>query len=367
MNKCIFVKNKDGKIWVFPTRNIKTAICIYQPSSTKGIVLKKIIPLLVKIGMCSIFKKFGLEEIDYDLSNEIKEYLFSIYGSDHIQFSVFYGTPGTQQKTTIQIFNGDSILGYCKITESIELYEVFQKEDKILKYLAEKNVSNVPISKGCNDINGKIFVFVQSTNKLLNSTEHHSLGTLELEFLKVLYEKTVQNITFYQSDFFSSISFLRDNIQLLVKYGFSAKVFEKSISIITSHYKSKYTYSVIHRDFTPWNMYCSESKLYVFDFEYAKYTYPPYIDIVHYLSQTNIFEKKMDPNNNVEKILGEMEKIKSQIAVDNVDVLIISYLIDIISLYIEREHRLLSNETLDKINYWYKMLLVVHQELEKEL
>ena len=48
MDNYIRITNKDKKIWILPSRNLKVALCLYQPSSVKGKALRQLLPVLVK-------------------------------------------------------------------------------------------------------------------------------------------------------------------------------------------------------------------------------------------------------------------------------------------------------------------------------
>ena len=57
-------------------------------------------------------------------------------------------------------------------------------------------------------------------------------------------------------------------------------------------------------------MFEEKKRLFVFDFEYAKMTYPPYLDWFHFFTQTSIFEQGMD----AEKIFEAYKRSKSSIS-----------------------------------------------------
>ena len=77
-----------------------------------------------------------------------------------------------------------------------------------------------------------------------------------------------------------------------------------AIETVEEYLRQVCTFSVYHGDFTPWNMFEEDDKIFVFDFEYGKFSYPPYLDLLHYFTQSSIFEKKKSVN----KIMRDFSK-----------------------------------------------------------
>jgi aminoglycoside phosphotransferase (APT) family kinase protein len=50
--------------------------------------------------------------------------------------------------------------------------------------------------------------------------------------------------------------------------------------------------SVSHGDFTPWNMYCDEQRLYVYDWEMARNGMPMLFDLFHFTYQSLILQQR---------------------------------------------------------------------------
>lgn len=79
------------------------------------------------------------------------------------------------------------------------------------------------------------------------------------------------------------------------------------------------------------------------DFEYAKRTYPPYLDAVHYLLQKNFFVDGLNDANQIYSSLKESsiwKKFDDRRSLE----MVIMYLLEIINLYLSRT----SEESLDE-------------------
>lgn len=113
--KYLKITNKDGKVWLMPKQHMKTGLELYQPSSKKGMLLKRWLPWLYWLK--PLMGKLGMSDIEYVMDPQIHHIIEKEFNQDAVEYSVFEGTPCVHQKTTIQIFKGENILGYCKVTK----------------------------------------------------------------------------------------------------------------------------------------------------------------------------------------------------------------------------------------------------------
>lgn len=358
--KYLLLQNKDGKKWLLHENKLKTALCLYQPSSAKGILVKKMLPVLVKIPLIPnvIYEKFGIRRMKKNITPQEKAFFSGLYSdAKDIQFSVFFGTPGTHQKITIQISEEDHILGYCKITENQEIYRIFRHEQNILKYLEVAGITNIPKCIRCEMVGDGRYVFAQTTVKSIYSTVRHELGKPELDFIHTMAERTEKTVSFENTDFYQSIQKLYCKIPSLKEKGFFTENVEKACNCVISYYQQQNTFSACHRDFTPWNTFVENGKMYVFDFEYAGYYYPAYLDAIHYLIQTAIYEKKMSPQDIFALYQNACESGVLKGLFSNPKIALQAYLVDIISLYVTRGEDFLKDEGAVKLlNIWFELL-----------
>lgn len=318
----IMVENSDGKRWLLPFRHMKTALEIYEPSGIKGKALKKALPLP---GVANTCNKLGLCTCcEVILDEELKKLLDRLYNK--YEYAVFCGTPSTDQKLTIQIFNNSEILGYCKIGSSKRIASLFAHEKSILDILEKSNVENVPRCKGIFPIGQVASVFVQTTEKKVGSVTEHSFGLKHNEFLKTIYEKTKETVMFEKTDLYASLMYLKENINY-VKSEFKPSVKNALDGALLSYREKNVIWGVCHRDFTPWNTCVVDSKLFVFDFEYALRYAPKEIDRWHFYTQTCLYERNMSPEAIASEFRQKYIRNKGDIEM---------YLLDNISMYIQR-------------------------------
>lgn len=351
------ISNSDGKEWLMPNKNIATGLLLYQPIAWRGKLLKTWFPVVNMIDVAGIVKRcLHIEEISNPISEKLRSLLCEIFKSSNLEFSIFNGTPCAHQKVTIQIYQGRNIWGYCKVSKNPELIEIFQREKAYLDWLNERKVNNVPKCLCCKKVDDDTWMFVQTTTKTSRSRFPHTLGDLELNFLKQLSEKTKCVVPFSQTEMFKSLNMLEE------MGGLGNKDVIRAFEIVRDYYghRREEVFSAYHSDFTPWNMFVETGNLFVFDWEYAGRTYLPYLDIIHYIVQTNIFENKSDAKDLYDSLFVRNKRVlETYFSSPNIAVL--SYLLDIIAKYSLRDK---DHETPDTIMLQQKRVRLIHLVLQ---
>lgn len=339
--------NADGKTWLMPARNMQVAMNLYQPSGVKGKLLKCFFPYLHTIRLVrSVIKA---ERTVGELQEDLRNLLCRIFHTSDLEFAVFFGTPCVHQKITIQLSQGNRILGYCKVTNNKEITQLFQGEAEILQRLEKQGIKGIPRCLYCDEINEGIHLFVQSTTKTQKSQVPHKWGTFHETFLEELQRRTQQTILFEDSDYYQTLRGLQSRLDWLSSTT-NRKLIERTIGkIINIHSGKQVEFSVYHADFTPWNMFVEKGKLFVFDWEYARLTYPPQLDRYHFFTQTAIFEKHWRAS----EIIGYMKSEKgSWINKEKYSL----YLIDVIARFTIREKGNVTGDIAKSFSLWTNLL-----------
>lgn len=282
--------NADGKYWTMPVRSMRTAMNLYQPSGIKGKMLKDLLPLLHWLP--PVRKAIHAEHMRCSLKEELHTLLCKVFEVNEIEFSIFEGTPSVHRKITMQLTCGKRILGYCKLSESNDIKELFVKEGEMLKWLERKGVMDIPKTLYCGTLDNGVHIFIQSTAKTASSTIIHKWGKLHEEFLTRQHDRTKQKVLFENSDYYKTLLALEEHIEWLPD-NVDPVVITKATAIARGRFGGREVeFSAYHGDFTPWNMFVEKNRLFVFDFEYAAKSYPPGLDRYHFFTQTAVFERK---------------------------------------------------------------------------
>ena len=159
---------------------------------------------------------------------------------------------------------------------------------------------------------------------------------------------------FEQTDFCCDLRRLEGRLSQLS----GASIVEKAMAEVRYYYAGREVeFSAFQADFTPWNMFEEGGELFVFDWEYARLTYPPRLDYFHFRIQTSIFEQHLPADvicagfeadgNRLNGIYGDYRfSLKC-------------YLLAVMSLYVNREDNLLAKDTIKHIEFWINILRIM--------
>lgn len=341
--------NADGKRWWMPARHMAVGMNLYQPSGTKGKLLKRGLPWLHRNPV--VRKVLHAERMQLALGDELRELLERIFGQQGLEFAIFGGTPCVHQKITMQLSQDSHILGYVKVTESKEIYGIFNHEKKILDTLHTQGIGQVPECLYFGTLKNGLHLFVQSTLKTQQSEVVHAWSDKHEQFLNSLAVHTRQKLAFEETDFCRDLNALEERLPLLG----NPKVLCKTLQEVKERYAGrKVEFSAFQGDFTPWNMFVEKGQLFVFDWEYARMTYPPRLDYFHFMIQTAVFEERLS----AEEIAHRYASLRSELTGTwkNPDQALQCYLLAIMSIYLQREQGELGGDTIRCMDLWLALL-----------
>lgn len=351
--KYIKIHNKLGKIWIIPCSNMRAGLNLYQPSSLKGRFAKKVLPFIKYLPF--LLKICGAEQKLLSVSGETESLAKRVFGAGEYSYSLFLGTPGVHQKITMQVFDENKIYGYCKFTDKADIAKIFAGEQENLKYLRDRNVIGIPKCLYCGSFADDMSAFVQDTEKTNNSEAVHELNDIHIDFLLRLEKLTLTSCSYERSDYKKTVSALNAHAEYLSDFISSAEL-RRILADTELELAGKTEFSFYHSDFTPWNMFLNDEKIFVFDFEYAKRTYPGLLDAFHFFTQTAIFEKRWSAS----RIYSEFKRIfvygvYSKLF-ENSELSYRYYLIDIISMYALRNNGRYDSVEEQCMNIWCELL-----------
>lgn len=355
--------NADGKRWIMPVRNMRVAMNLYQPSWINGKLLKALFPYLHWIGAVS--KAIHAEKMTCRLKPELEAKLTRLFGVTDIEFSIFCGTPSVHQKITMQVSHGKRILGYCKFSDNKEVVDVFKREKDTLDFLHGKGMTAVPVCLCCEEMYKGVWMFVQTTTKSLRSIIDHAWCARETTFLKELHERTRQTLCFEDTDYHNNICWLSSHLGWIKEMDEGGIVRKGIDTVLARLSKQRMEYSFHHGDFTPWNTYVEQGQLYAFDLEYAKHTYPPFLDYFHFFTQMAIFEKHLDAVGVWQLYQTNKSDVEELFGSGNADFSYLLYLLGIIAHFLKRENGAIGGDVLKTIRIWIELTKLVCDEQSK--
>lgn len=352
--KMLCFKNKFGKEWLieaYSRKALSKGLCLYDPISFKGKIVKRLLPLFYRF-LCFLFpSKFRVLYLEITpFLSELIQKSFKLQDGFHCNF--FFGTPGTNQKIVVQIDDGKRIFGYIKAASNNETIRVFRDEFNRLNSLNQNGVNNIPQALLLTE-EDKAGFFVQTSSKSFNYSQNDRLMTQAIDFIKMLNQKTERTILFQDSFFWKSISSIGFGD---IKDSFIRDSYLRSISYIENKFWNSFViFSVSHGDFTPWNTYFTNNAFYSFDFEYSRETMPKYIDLFHWITSVYIFHNKNDAN----KLVKQLLCLNIGLSKDNLHDLAIMYFTYEICFYLSRDKEMICKIDYEHIRFYSKALVLL--------
>lgn len=346
------IENNDGKVWLMPVSKLRTAMNLYQPSGVKGKLLKRWFPVLHRLPLLK--EKLHIKTTRCSLADDLYDKLCQIFHTDRLEFAVFCGTPCVHQKLTIQLSIGSKILGYCKISDHSEVDELFEREGNFLKQLEHLGIDSIPRIVFSGEWRSGIHLLVQTTCKTNHSQVVHQWGLLHEKFLHRIYTQTKQKLQFEETDYYCTLSDLNQHLDWIPSEELKSIVSGAIDKVYQVNSGKTVEYAVYHADFTPWNMFVEKGTLFVFDWEYARMTYPPMLDRYHFFTQTVIFEKHWQGK----EIIAFLQSPNANWVNREKYIL---YLLDIISRFTVREKGAVNGDIARSMKIWNDLLVYLNK------
>ena len=364
LNKIYTTQNKgqsymifchSDKTWIFPSKCIKPALELYQPSTFKGNVLKKMVEL--SASNKAVQAKLGIKSKEMELNKNIKELVDKIaynIQSPHKEIYVagYMGDTSSEQneKVTLQIYDENQILVYLKITDKEKVGMNFDREIDALNSLKEKGIENIPEVLAEEHIDG-LQIFGQSTFRGLNCKIKLKLGLEQMEFVKKINSTNLAELDYEETDIFKSVEYVKSVIGCFTEN--QQKVLNQAIELVEEGLKEeKHSYGFYHGDFTPWNVYYDYGVMQVFDFEYCEEYMPIYMDIFHYFTQMSVLGMNNETGGTIH-LYKKYRKIIEQY-VTNPELVYLCYLLHIVGFYNKRTKS--EADISVKYNQWIELM-----------
>ncbi len=347
------ITNADNKVWDLPSGSLPTAFALYQPSGWKGKMLKR---LFSCVHMIPLARRLAHAElVDIQIADELKRECQRLFNNQELDFAFFYGTPSVHQKTTIQVYHKQHILGYCRLTEKKEVSELFKQEQIVLQELDRMKVKGAPKCLMNKCLTNGQYLFVQTTDKTLNSQPLHQWNDLTEAFVNQLYKATSKKTRFENTDFYATLQNVRRQQHWLTN-SIDRDLYITLVDQLLERYQGAEVETVAcHGDFTPWNMFVENGRLFVFDWEYAHLTYPKGLDKCHFFTQTAIFEQHL----NAEQIINTLRSDEKWAEPESLQM----YLIDIIARYTLREKGIYDEAMNSCMKIWIELLIFTNKQM----
>ncbi|MDR2919740.1 MAG: phosphotransferase [Tannerella sp.] len=348
--------NSVGQRFFIPIGHIRTGIALYHASRIKGKLVKMLLPFIRNSS--TLLAKVCAQKMTLQETSALHDLLTKIFNRNDLTLAISCGTPGIHRKITVQISSRDEVLGYAKISGEPDVKSLFENEIDILKELRTLGINAIPQSLFYGELSSCVNIFIQDTVKKDRPVNKLRNEPLVWDFLLELYVKTSGEIPFKQTGYYQDLQRLKDN-QLKHNLKESA-LLQCTMAEVNDFFQNNATrFSVFHGDFTLWNTFIHQNKLYVFDWEYSRPAYPPFLDFFHFFTQCAFYEWRWDAMKTIRKFNSKQSVIKKYISLP--DLWYKAYLLAIIGFYIDRD----KGKTNELYQFRINLLKVLNKDISK--
>ena len=290
-----YVNNPDGSIrWLFPQQAKKPLfLSLYNASSLKAKLYRQGVKLAFLAGKPEAIASGSLS-LSSELSWELPEVLRDLAGED---YAIFTGTAGALRKTVVVMGKGERPDRFMKVAHTAGAVSLIQNERNMLQALANYpwNHMVLPTADDSPLPNAILLSNIRPANP-------QPAARLKLVHIKALFElwtrQKAQNLatTSWYHDMVKDLNGLSASCD----NGLDAAQLARVINTLRFWLpdftpQALVSTTLSHGDFTPWNMYLSGNRLFLYDWELSSWDRPLYYDFFHFIYQTEILVHRTAP------------------------------------------------------------------------
>lgn len=290
----LYINNPDGTIrWIIPDDRSTTHLSLYNSGSFKANIYKWITAFLFKTGAGTIMSN-GRLSVEQNLLTQVKE-RYNI--SEKEKFALFTGTRGNNRKIVLAVYDKKNITHFIKIPTTKQSEQLIENETTMIKELSKYDFTTLSIPRVTDS---RVKAYSKLTNiKPAVTISAQRITELHLRTLSELYALNHERKAIADTAAWQTIT---NNMEWMkreheISNGLDELKTRRVIHLLRKLFNSlnagqAVAVSVSHGDFTPWNMYCDEHRLYVYDWELSSNGIPMLFDLFHFVFQSQILIHK---------------------------------------------------------------------------
>ncbi len=302
--KIYFINNPDGTMrWLFLADDKHAGyLSLYNTATWKGRFYKKLSHLAWKIGQEQRLAS-GVIYLQQNLLERVKQ-LNGVMQHESVSF--FTGTRGATRKTVMEIHDKSSCSGFVKIPLTKHSKSLVQNEIEMLTALGKYDFTTLSLPKLSKKINGNARISNVKPGIVISADRITSIhAKVMAELYNISHERKMIMESVAWHTIINNMEFLKQ--ELLFSNGLNTAKTKRIIYLLTKVYNSisvtdEIAVSVSHGDFTPWNMYCDDQRLYVYDWELARNGIPMLFDLYHFTFQSTILQHQKKYNDVIKSV-----------------------------------------------------------------
>lgn len=270
--------------WVYPSRRLKTVLNFYHASTKRAKLLKTGLRVLDLMRLDWLISK------PLTIHTDQKEcFPRSMNGNGSFdEFSIFMGTPGIERTVLIASYKDEVCQHFRKFGLTNLACQNVENEGHFLYRLQQREWQSFQAPG----------LLSRSERGIVQSRLHTRRPRITNQFTRFHAAAILEIADSSRSlQRFDSSTFgerILDDAAFISRSATPLSKLERKLLEVVEQTPDDlyFTSTLCHGDFTPWNMFMGNEKLYVYDWEAAMDFAPALYDLFHYHFQTGIFLKK---------------------------------------------------------------------------
>jgi thymidylate kinase len=301
-----YINNADGSPrWLYPSELQKPRfLSFYNFTYWKASLYKFLVKLAFSLHMPALVRN-GSILVHHTPPLQVE----TLIGNSN-DYAIFTGTAGPNRKAVIAEGKDDDIQSFLKIALNDRSAENLNNEYNslcLLRHLPIKDLV-IPTVSALDKFSIRV-----SNIKPASPQPLREFAPCHWQFLRRLFDVSFERKNYRQM----AISYetgkrLRRlaNHPRLAEKGRGRELFDKLVSIEQQLHASNPVVgtAISHGDLTPWNVYTSDNKVFVYDWEFCRQSMPVLFDFFHFVIQGKVFSA----NPSARKLHAELDNLLSE-------------------------------------------------------
>lgn len=271
----------NARWWLIPLENGRVAasgLALFHPLLASARHMKTVASALSLLGLSRVWAR---KKVYLNGEPALAQHFPT---GEALAFAYFTGTDTPHRKVAVQIMDGRGKLkGFAKLTRNRQVRELLMHEAAMLEYVSGLGLQTAYVPKVlfAGEL-GDSTLLVTDTLKTPRTPTTPQFTAAHRAFVQELAQKTAAAHPLHAGDIAKNFRARFDRIRSHLERTWRERL-DAAIGALEAQPALKLDAGLSHGDFTPWNTFMANGRLYVFDWEYAEQARPAGNDIIHFV------------------------------------------------------------------------------------
>lgn len=315
----------NARWWLVPLETGRLAasgLALFQPLLSSARCMKTVADALSRVGLQGLW---GRQRVNIAGEPNVTQFFED---GESKAFAYFTGTNSPHRKVAVQIMDrGGNLKGFAKLTRNPQVRPLLAHEAATLKYLKglDLQAAYVPNVLFAGE-HGDSTLLVTDTLKTRQTSTSTQFSAAHRTFLQELAQKTATSTPVYAGDIAGEFRTRFNRIRPCLEETWCQRL-DGALRVLEAQPVTQLPACLSHGDFTPWNTFMANGRLYVFDWEYAEQARPLSNDIIHFILNEPRLRSQQPAHVKIESVMAILPQPWTGIKRQAVPALLMIYLL----------------------------------------